>query len=214
MKDQAQILVVEDEPTIRTVLEMALLGAGYAHVTSVGRGDAAIEAVRRQKPDLVLLDVMLPGLDGFSVCRRIRELPELAATRIIMLTARTQSEDIVRGLESGADDYVTKPFDRKVLVARVAAVLRRGLPETENVDLDGLRIDEANLKATLDGVPVDLTAGEFRLLVKLAGRRGRILSRAASERTVDVQVASLRRKLGRWGTHIETIRGVGYRVQV
>jgi DNA-binding response OmpR family regulator len=157
---------------------------------------------------------MLPGLDGFTFAQRIRETDGLSAIRIIMLTARTQSEDIVRGLEAGADDYVTKPFDRKVLLARVRAVLRRGLPVTEGVEFDGLRIDEANVVATLRGKPLDLTGGEFKLLVKLVAHRGRVFARPPDERTIDVQVANLRRKLGAWGSHIETIRGVGYRISV
>ena len=214
MDELAKILIVEDDSTIRTLLEMALLGAGFKEVKSSARGDDGLAEVRRMKPDLVLLDLMLPGLDGFTVAKRIRETPELAATKIIMLTARTQNEDIVRGLECGADDYVTKPFDRLVLLARVRAVLRRGLPLTEGVDFDGLKIDEANLVATLKGKPVELTAGEFKLLVKLVAHRGRVLARPADERTVDVQVANLRKKLGKWGDHIETIRGVGYRVKV
>ena len=212
MDELEKILIVEDDATIRAILEMALLGAGFKEVKSSARGDSGLEEARRYRPDLVLLDVMLPGLDGFTVARRIRETPELAGTRIIMLTARTQSEDIVRGLESGADDYVTKPFDRKVLLARVRAVLRRGLPVTEGVDFDGLTIDEPNRVAKLRGREVDLTAGEFSLLVRLVAHRGRIFARPPDERTVDVQVANLRRKLGRWGSHIETVRGVGYRV--
>ena len=214
MDELAKILVVEDDATIRTLLEMALLGAGFKGVQSVGRGDAGLAEAKRTKPDLVLLDIMLPGLDGFTVAKRIRETPELAATRIVMLTARTQNEDIVRGLESGADDYVTKPFDRLVLLARVRAVLRRGLPVTEGVDFDGLRIDETNLVATLRGKPVDLTAGEFKLLVRLVAHRGRVFARPADERTVDVQVANIRKKLGNWADHIETIRGIGYRIKV
>jgi len=214
MDDVAKILIVEDDATIRTILEMALLGAGFREVTSSARGDEGLSEAKRLKPDLVLLDVMLPGLDGFTVARRIRETPELAATRIIMLTARTQNADIVRGLECGADDYVTKPFDRLVLLARVRAVLRRGLPVTEGVDVDGLRIDETNMKATLCGRSLDVTPGEFKLLVRLVSHRGRIFARPADERTIDVQVANLRKKLGRWGDHIETIRGVGYRVSV
>ena len=214
MDELAKILVVEDDATIRTLLEMALLGAGFKGVQSVGRGDDGLAEAKRTKPDLVLLDIMLPGLDGFTVAKRIRETPELAATRIVMLTARTQNEDIVRGLESGADDYVTKPFDRLVLLARVRAVLRRGLPVTEGVDFDGLRIDETNLVATLRGKPVDLTAGEFKLLVRLVAHRGRVFARPADERTVDVQVANIRKKLGNWADHIETIRGIGYRIKV
>lgn len=214
MANDERILIVEDDATIRTVLELALLGAGYAQVSSIARGDDGLAEVRRSKPDLVLLDVMLPGLDGLAIARRIRETPELAAVRIIMLTARTESTDIVRGLESGADDYVTKPFDRTVLLARIRAVLRRGLPLTEGVELDGLTLDEVNRVAKLRGERLKLTSGEFDLLVRLVAHRGRIFARAADERTVDVQIANLRRKLGTWSSHIETIRGVGYRLEL
>ena len=212
MGEIAKIRIVEDDATIRALLEMALLGAGYGDVASSPRGDEGLKMVVRDKPDLVLLDVMLPGLDGFSIARRIRETSALAATRIVMLTARTASEDIVRGLDAGADDYVTKPFDRKVLLARVKAVLRRGLPVTEGMDFDGLRIDEGSRVATLRGKALDLTPGEFDLLVRLVAHRGRVFARPPDERTVDVQVAKLRQKLGKWGDHIETVRGVGYRV--
>ena len=212
MEETAKIFIVEDDATIRTLLEMALLGAGYRDVASFARGDEGLSEIKRGKPDLVLLDVMLPGLDGFTIARRIREISDLAATRILMLTARTTPEDVVRGLDAGADDYVTKPFDRKILLARVRAVLRRGLPVTEGVDFDGLRIDEQARSATLKGKPLDLTAGEFSLLVRLVAHRGRVFQRPADERTIDVQVAKLRQKLGKWGAHIETIRGVGYRV--
>ena len=214
MGELAKIRIVEDDATIRALLEMALLGAGYSDVASSARGDEGLEMIRREKPDLVLLDVMLPGLDGFSIARRVRESSELVATRIVMLTARTAPEDIVRGLDSGADDYVTKPFDRKVLLARVKAVLRRGLPVTEGVDFDGLRIDEPSRVATLRGKALDLTPGEFALLVRLVAHRGRVFVRPPDERTVDVQVAKLRQKLGKWADHIETVRGVGYRIGI
>ena len=212
MGEIAKIRIVEDDATIRALLEMALLGAGYSDVASSPRGDDGLKMVVRDKPDIVLLDVMLPGLDGFSIARRIRETSALSATRIVMLTARTASEDIVRGLDAGADDYVTKPFDRKVLLARVKAVLRRGLPVTEGMDFDGLKIDESSRVATLRGKVLDLTPGEFDLLVRLVAHRGRVFARPPDERTVDVQVAKLRQKLGKWGDHIETVRGVGYRV--
>ena len=226
MKDLAEILVVEDDPTIRTILEMALLGDGYAHVRSVDRGDLALAVVRERRPELVMLDVMLPGLDGFSLARAVRGDPSLAHVRILMLTARDESEDIVRGLESGADDYVTKPFDRAVLLARVAAVLRRGQAMAgAKVGFDGLALDGQSRMATLDGVELPLSPGEFRILACLAENRGRVLARAhildrvqpeervVTERTIDVQVANLRRKLGRWADHVETVRGVGYRVK-
>lgn len=214
MDEIAKILIVEDDATIRTLLEMALLGAGYREVTCAARGDDGLAEVRRLKPDLVLLDLMLPGLDGLTVARRIRETPALSATRIVMLTALSQNDDVVRGLEAGADDYVTKPFDRKVLLARIRAVLRRGLPVTEGMAFDGLKVDESSRTATLRGKALDLTAGEFKLLLRLVAHRGRVFVRPSDERTIDVQVANLRRKLGPWGKHIETIRGIGYRIQV
>lgn len=224
MKEIAEILIVEDDPTIRTILEMALMGAGYVHVTSAARGDEGFDLVKRRKPDLVLLDVMLPGMDGFTVARRVRETPSVAATRIIMLTARTQNEDVVRGLEAGADDYVTKPFDRQVLLARIAAVLRRGV-SAPLTDFDGLVVDGEAHSAKLDGEELSLAPGELKILALLVENRGRVLARSrildhvqseeksVTERTVDVQIANLRRKLGAWADHIETIRGVGYRVK-
>jgi len=224
MKDLSEILIVEDDPTIRTILEMALMGAGYRHVTCAGRGDEGWELARSRRPDLVLLDVMLPGMDGFTVARRIRETPSLSTTRIIMITARTQNEDIVRGLDAGADDYVTKPFDRQVLLARIAAVLRRGLVVAQ-ADFDGLVVDADAHSAELNGETLTLAPGEFKILALLVGNRGRVLARgrildhvqreerSVTERTVDVQIANLRRKLGDWADHIETIRGVGYRVK-
>ena len=214
MKQRARILIVEDDATIRTILEMALMGAGFRHVSSCARGDEGLQEILRTKPDLVLLDVMLPGLDGFTLARRVRGTPALAATRILMLTARSENEDIVRGLEAGADDYVTKPFDRLVLLARVRAVLRRGLPETEGVDFDGLLLDEPNRLAKLNGEALKLSAGEFDLLVRLVAHRGRILTRAADERTVDVHILRLRKQLSGTAAQdlVQTVRGVGYKV--
>lgn len=207
-----KIFIVEDDATIRTVLELALAGAEYRDVASFARGDDALAAIRRGKPDLVILDLMLPGLDGLTLARRVRADASLSATRILMLTAKTQPEDVVRGLEAGADDYVTKPFDRRILLARIAAVLRRGLPVADGVELDGLVLGAAERSVRLDGSEVRLSQGEFDLLARLVAHRGRIVERAADERSVDVQVANLRRKLGRWASHIETIRGIGYRV--
>ena len=221
-----QILIVEDDSTIRCILEMALRAAGYEHVTSAARGDEGLEAARKLRPDLVLLDLMLPGLDGLSVCRRIRESPALAETRIIMLTARSEEQDIVRGLEIGADDYVTKPFSREVLLARIRAVLRRQDALAAGRSLDGLSLNEADFAARLNDETLSLTRTEFRILSLLASRPGRVYTRqqiidatqseekAVTERTVDVQIVGLRRKLGAWAaTHVETIRGIGYRVK-
>ncbi len=225
MNELASIVVVEDDAVIRTVLEMALAAEGYRQVVGCARGDEGLKTIRLRKPDLVLLDVMLPGLDGFSLCRSVRKEPSLSGVRIIMITARTQNDDIVRGLECGADDYVTKPFDRKVLMARVEAVLRRGAVVSAGADYDGLVLNDEGHTATLHGEELKLPLGEFRILSLLASHRGRVLSRSrmldsvqsgdrlATERTIDVQIANIRRKLGRWAEHIETVRGVGYRMK-
>ena len=221
----SRIAIAEDDVAIRTILGMALAGAGYVHVQSYARGDEALDGIRLSKPDLVLLDIMMPGMDGLAVARAIRADPSLADTRIIMLTARTQDEDIIAGLDAGADDYVPKPFDRKVLLARIRAVLRRGVAGGAALGFDGLAIDPAAHSATLDGEELRLPRGEFKILSLLAANKGRVLSRqrildavlvdemkSVTERTVDVQIATLRRRIGRWGSHIETVRGVGYRV--
>ena len=221
------IVIVEDDSTIRCILEMALKGAGYVHVQSAARGDDGLALVRRVRPSLLLLDLMLPGLDGLDVCRAVRSTPELADTRIIMLTARSESADIVRGLELGADDYVTKPFDRAVLLARIHAVLRRGDSIAEGRPFDGLLLDEQAFIAKLDGNEISLTPAEFRILALLVSRPGRVHTRsrildamqtdaakdAVTERTVDVMMVALRKKLGLWAAHIETVRGIGYRVR-
>ena len=202
MNNLANILIVEDDSTIRTILQMLLRSVGFTHVRSVARGD-----------------------EGLTVCRRVREDPTLADVRIIMLTAKSEDEDVVRGLELGADDYVTKPFSREVLLARINAVLRRNDPLAAGRDLDGLRIDSRAGSASLNGELLTLTRGEFRLVALLASRPGRVYTRSqiidavqdeeksVTERTVDVQLVGLRKKLGAWASHIETIRGVGYRVK-
>ena len=225
MNQLANILIVEDDPTIRTLLQMMLKAAGFTHVKTATRGDDGLEAIRRDRPSLVLLDLMLPGVDGLTVCSRVRSDPELADVRILMLTAKSEDEDIVRGLELGADDYVTKPFSREVLLARINAVLRRNDPMAAGKTLDGLLIDERGGAAILDGTVLTLTRGEFRLLALLSSRPGRVYTRAqiidmvqdeeksVTERTVDVQLVGLRKKLGDWAAHIETIRGVGSRVK-
>lgn len=220
-----KIVVIEDDPGIRTILKFALKGAGYPNVHEAERGDEGLELVFREKPALVLLDLMMPGLDGLTVCRRIRETPSVAATPIIMLTAKTSEDDIVRGLELGADDYVTKPFSKTVLLARVRAVLRRPAAciDTANT-LDGLLLDETAHAVSIGGKPLDLTRTEFNLLRLLLTHPGRVYTRsqiidltqeedkAVTDRTVDTQMVGLRRKLGAWAAHIETIRGVGYRM--
>lgn len=218
------IVIIEDDDAIRSVLRVVLRGAGYTFVKEAGRGDDGLKLVKDLRPSLVLLDVMLPGLDGFSVCRRIRETSEIASTPVIMLTARSDEGDIVRGLECGADDYVTKPFSRQVLLARMRAVLRR--PESvkgSNPEFDGLALDPDSRTVSLNGRALSLTGSEYKVLSLLLSRPERVYTRAQiidltqgsekeiTDRAVDVQVVGLRRKLGSWAEHIETIRGVGYR---
>ena len=225
MNTTATIAVIEDDETIRTLLQMLLRNAGFTSVRTAERGDTGLELVRRHKPDLVLLDLMLPGLDGLSVCRRIRETPALAQTRILMLTAKSEDADIVRGLELGADDYVTKPFSRSVLLARIQAVLRRPAPAGGGEPFDGLVLDEEARTARLGETEIPLTHAETRTLALLLSSPGRVHTRqrildavkgveqAVTERTVDVQMVGLRRKLSPWSAHIETVRGIGYRLK-
>ena len=225
MNTTATIVAIEDDETIRTLLQMLLRNAGFTSVRTAERGDTGLDLVRRHKPDLVLLDLMLPGVDGLTVCRRIRETPELAQTRIIMLTAKSEDADVVRGLELGADDYVTKPFSRSVLLARIQAVLRRPAPIAGSEPFDGLVLDEDARTARLNGAEIPLTHAETRTLALLMSAPGRVHTRqrildavkgidqAVTERTVDVQMVGLRRKLTPWSAHIETVRGIGYRLK-
>ena len=178
-------------------------------------------------PDLVLLDLMLPGLDGLEVCRSLKQDPHTRNLPIVMLTAKGEEADIVAGLELGADDYVTKPFSLRVLLARLRAVLRRRnaapLPETAPITLHELEIHPGRHEVLVQGYSVDLTATEFRLLNLLARRPGWVFTRSqivneihgddysVTERAVDVQMVSLRKKLGPCGKYLETVRGIGYR---
>lgn len=221
------ILIIEDDSAIRSILSITLKGAGYPIVKEAETGDEGLRLVKELKPSLVLLDLMLPGIDGFTVCKKIRESPETSSIPVIMLTARSEEEDVVRGLECGADDYITKPFSRQVLLARVRAVLRR--PQSRNseslTDYDGLTISDDRHKVTLNGKTLDLTGSEYRVLSLLLSRPERVYTRsqiidltqdpdkAVTDRAVDVQIVGLRRKLGSWASHIETIRGIGYRFQ-
>ena len=225
MNTTATIVAIEDDETIRTLLQILLRNAGFTSVRTAERGDTGFDLVRRHKPDLVLLDLMLPGLDGLTICRRIRETPALAQTRILMLTAKSEDSDIVRGLELGADDYVTKPFSRSVLLARIQALLRRPAPSSGNEAFDGLILDEETRTVRLNGTEIPLTHAETRTLALLLSSPGRVHTRqrildavkgidqAVTERTVDVQMVGLRRKLSPWSAHIETVRGIGYRLK-
>ena len=234
------VLVVEDEDAIRELLGHTLREEGY-QVTAVASGEEAMASVLRSPPALVLLDIMLPGLDGVQVCRRLRQTAGASAMAIVMLTAKGEDDDVVAGLNAGANDYMTKPFRRKVLLARVRAALRNSgalrnsaAPDREASDDRGdaplvrvhnIAIDPARHLVAVDGRPVDLSATEFRLLQILAKKPGWVLTReqileavrgdcyAATARAVDVQILGLRKKLGSAGKYVETVRGVGYRLK-
>ncbi len=222
------IVVIEDESDILEVMQYNLSREGYK-VTASKNGEEGLARVRRENPDLVLLDLMLPGLDGIEVCRRLQGDPVTSRVPVIMVTAKGEESDVVTGLSIGADDYITKPFSPKELVARVKAVLRRGpLKEErggERIVRGGLVIDITKHIVSIDGNPTTLTATEMRLLHFLAAHPGRVfardqlLSRVIGEhavvidRNIDVHIGSLRKKLGDYRELLETIRGVGYRFQ-
>lgn len=220
-----KIVLIEDDPGIRTVIRLALKGAGFTSICETGNGTDGLALVQREKPALVLLDLMLPGMDGLAVCSAIRRTPSVSGTPIVMLTARTAEEDVVRGLELGADDYITKPFSNAILVARVKAALRRTSPPKGPVRTLGLLVlDETTRTASVDGVMLSLTRSEFDLLDILSAHPCRVYTRQqiiariqreekdVTDRTVDTLMVGLRRKLGEWAEHVETIRGIGYRI--
>ncbi len=220
------ILVVEDDEDIQQLVEYNLLKAGYK-VSVAETGEEGLRQARAEHPDLVVLDLMLPGLDGLEVCRTLRRDPATARLPVVMLTAKGEEADIVTGLELGADDYVTKPFSPKVLLARIRAVLRRrGRPARDKNDVirvHGITIDPGRHEVRVGDKPIEFTFTEFRLLQLLAARPGWVFTRyqivnairgedyVVTDRSVDVQVVGLRKKLGAAGACIETVRGVGYR---
>lgn len=225
MSQNNRILIVEDERDLAELLAYNLQKAGY-QVTTVHDGKAAIERVRRDPPDLVLLDIMLPGVSGHDVARDIRTNPRTSTLPIIMLTARAEEAQQLTGLAAGADDYIAKPFSTKILLARVHALLRRVAPAggAERLEVGPIVADLSAHQLTLAGTPLVLTLTEFKLLVALMQQHGKVLSRAdliarvigpdivVTTRTIDVHIASIRKKLGRHGGMIRTIRGVGYQL--
>jgi two-component system phosphate regulon response regulator PhoB len=223
-----RILVVDDEPEIVALVAYHLAKAGY-RVSTAASGQDALELARRERPSLVVLDLMLPGMSGFDVLEQLRSDDSTRDIAVLMLTARREEPDRIRGLSLGADDYLTKPFSPAELVLRVAAILRRtGTPSTASADaivIGPMQIDRAAMIVKVDGDAVDLTPTEFKLLLTLAERRGRVQGRghlletvweAAPDiqtRTVDMHVQRLRTKLGAAGDLIETVRGFGYRLR-
>jgi two-component system alkaline phosphatase synthesis response regulator PhoP len=220
------ILIVDDEEDILELVSYNLKKAGY-RVSSVTSGEGAIKAARSKLPDLVLLDLMLPGVDGLEVCNTLKRDPRTANVPVVMFTARGEEADIVTGLELGADDYITKPFSPRVMLARIKAVLRRRTkaPAEERTILrfKDLVIHPGRHEVTVRSKRADLTSTEFRILHALARRPGWVFTRqqlidaargedyAVTDRSVDVHIVGLRRKLGPLGKHIETVHGVGYR---
>lgn len=226
--EKEKILVVDDEEDILELVSFNLLREGY-RVSCAASGEEALRLIESEVPDLIVLDLMLPGIDGLEVTRRLKGTPSTNGVRIVMLTAKSEEADIVIGLELGADDYVTKPFSPRILTSRVKAVLRReaqGSRENNSVlRIGDLSIHRKSHKVYLEEKSLDLTSTEFGILTHLAERPGWVFSRSeiidavhgsgysVSDRSVDVQIYGLRKKLGHVGDCIESVRGVGYRLR-
>jgi two-component system phosphate regulon response regulator PhoB len=222
------ILVVDDEEDILELVRHHLKREGYA-VQCADSGEKALTAARSGPVDLIVLDLMLPGIDGLEVTRQLKNAPQTKHIPILMLTAKGEESDVVTGLELGADDYVTKPFSPRILIARTRAIMRRGsretIDETAVIRVHDIEIHPGRRTVTLQGQPVTLTYTEFQVLSILARRPGWVFTRSqivdmvrgddypVTDRSVDVQIVGLRKKLGRFGDTIETVRGVGYRLK-
>lgn len=229
---KARILVVEDDADIQQLVSYNLIKSGM-NVSCADSGEEALQLLNQEQIDLVILDLMLPDRDGMEVCTIIREKPDNAVLPIIMLTAKSEEDDIITGLACGADDYVTKPFSPRVLIARVQALLRRKQKrrppdqhgESETITIHSMVIHRGRHEVLLEGRQIHLTATEFTILEQLAGRPGWVFTRQQiidrirgydyliTPRAVDVQIFGLRKKLGSTGACIETVRGIGYRLK-
>ncbi len=221
------VALVDDEPDIVELVSLHLVKSGYK-VKTFGDGDGLFKFLKNNIPDLVILDLMLPDADGFEICKFLKKEDRFANLPVIMLTARTDEMDKILGLELGADDYVTKPFSPRELVARVKAVLRRDekAVKTQKIKIGGnLEIDVQKYEVSVDGNRVELTSTEFRILKLLSERKGWVYSRdrildylgvqekGVLDRTVDVHIKNLREKLGEAGKYIKNIRGIGYKLE-
>ncbi|THB77583.1 MAG: response regulator [Desulfobacteraceae bacterium] len=221
------ILIVDDEEDILELIKYNLKAEGYFLLTAV-TGEESVKIAKKHTPDLIVLDLMLPGIDGMEVTKILKGDEQTADIPIVMLTAKGDESDIVAGLELGANDYMSKPFSPKELVARIRAILRRrrkqAMEKTSRVEAEGeLVIDHSKHKVTIKGEPVDLTYSEFELLAFLFEKKGWVFTRnqivdaihgedyAVTQRSVDVIVVGLRKKLKEYASYIETVRGVGYR---
>lgn len=218
------IWCVEDDDGIREIEVYTLKAAGF-EVHSFADGKTFWEALKTSKPKLILLDIMLPGADGIEILRRLRTDPAFASIPVIMATAKGSEADRLQSFDHGADDHLVKPFSMMEMVARVKAVLRRSYPQVKGLGFDGLILDPESHRATLDGERISLTLKEFKLLEFLLVHSTMAFSREqllveiwgrdcySETRTVDMHIRTLRQKLGAWGEHIETVRGVGYRLE-
>ncbi len=221
-----KILIVDDEEDILELLRYNLAREGY-QIEAAESGEKTLKKVRTDPPELIVLDLMLPGIDGLEVAKTLKNDPKTQDIPIIMLTAKGEEADVVAGLELGADDYITKPFSPRVLLARVRAVLRRKSQEPvadmNELNIHGIHIHPGRRSVTIDDQNVELTFTEFQVLYFLAKRPGWVFTRSqivdlvrgdnypVTDRSVDVQIVGLRKKLGPYGKHIETVRGVGYK---
>lgn len=224
------ILVVDDEADILQLIQYNLEKEGYKTLTTAS-GEEALREARRHLPNLIVLDLMLPGLDGIEVCKQLRSSEDTKYIPILMVTAKSEESDIITGLEVGADDYITKPFSPKVLIARVRAILRRSRRNPINegrepyLQIHNIQIDTTKHEVVAEGQPLPLSVTEFAILEFLARNPGWVFSRnqiigavkgedyPVTERSVDVQILGLRKKLGEQGRMIETVRGIGYRMK-
>ncbi len=224
--NQAKILIVEDERHINRLIELILIQAGFHNIKKAYDGFEALNVIKNDKPDLVLLDVMLPNIDGFSICKQIKNNPALNSIQVIMLTARKMEEDILQGFENGAIDYISKPFSNKILLARINAHLKNSSRNYNKKIYQEIILDSQKNIVEIEGLKIDLTNFEFKILEIFISNAGIVFSRAqllsylrgdsgfdVSERAIDVQILNLRRKLGKFGENIETVRGVGYKLK-
>jgi len=226
---KARILCVEDDVSLQKSLSFILWQEGY-EVLCAQTGEEALDLVRNKKPDLILLDLMLPGIDGTKVCSVLKKDPNTSEILVIMVTAKKRMEDIVAGLKDYADDYVTKPFEPQVLLARIQALLRRKVPSAEDqrttLEIDGLVINRGAYEVLAGGRQIALTKTEFEILALLAGKPNQVFTRSRildnvredgypiTERVVDYHLTGLRKKLGKAKKYIHTVRGVGYKFNV
>lgn len=221
----AKILIAEDEPQINRLIELVLESGGYHKIQKAYDGKEALELIKLDKPDLILMDIMMPEIDGFELCKKIKSTPSLSSIQIIMLTACKMEEDVIKSFESGAIDYISKPFSNKILLARIKARLLNS-NITKQKTYKNITLDNIKKEVALNGNVIKLTKFEYIILETFMANVGVVFSRSqllsylrgddgfnVSERAMDVQIVNLRKKLGELGANIETVRGLGYKLK-